>query len=162
MTPLAWAIENGFEEVSMLLIERGAEVNNEGDKFPLLIAIKKRNENIAKSLICKGAVVNVSDSSDGNTALHLAAKFNLSSVVQQLLESVENVLVKNQDGHTALDIARKQSLVSVPYFARYDLVKQVSDDNLEGIQWAIDKGGADVNTVDEVFLKVFSLSFSIL
>ena len=159
MTPLAWAIENGFEDVSMLLIERGADVNNEGDKFPLLIAIKKRNENIAKSLICKGAVVNVSDLSDGNTALHLAAKFNLSSIVQQLLESVENVLVKNQDGHTALDIARKQSLASVLCFARYDVVKQVSDGNLEGIQWAIDKGGTDVNTVDEVLSSFENFQF---
>ena len=161
MSPLAWAIENGFEDVSKLLIERGADVNGEGGEFPLLVAIKNGNENIAKCLILQGAIVNFSDLSDGNTALHLAAKLNMVSLVQQLLESVENVLAKNQDGHTALDIAKKQSVGSVPFFARFDIAKHVSDNNLEGVQWALEKGGADVNTVDEVLVPLYDFQISL-
>jgi ankyrin repeat protein len=149
---LTWSIENEFEDISTLLIERGAELNNHDGKSPLLIAIEKRYESIVKCLILRGVDINISESSGGNTALHLATKFNLCSVVQLLLESVENVFAKNHDGHTALDIAKKQSFDIVPHFARFDIIKQIVENNIESVLWNLDKG-ADVNAVDEVIFS---------
>ncbi|MGB4545415.1 MAG: ankyrin repeat domain-containing protein, partial [Smithellaceae bacterium] len=65
-----------------------------------------RMEDIAVELIRSGAAVNITDL-DGNTPLHLAARSSPDRVIRLLIKKGASPYLKNNEGKTALDIARE-------------------------------------------------------
>ncbi|WP_339046399.1 ankyrin repeat domain-containing protein [Candidatus Mesenet endosymbiont of Agriotes lineatus] len=85
-TPLCAAIEDGNIEVVRLLIEKGADVNAQGEcgNTPLHLAAKNGHTDVAQFLIGNGADVSAQDEY-GNTPLHLAAKNGHTDVARFLI-----------------------------------------------------------------------------
>ncbi|XP_049666804.1 ankyrin repeat domain-containing protein 22 isoform X3 [Accipiter gentilis] len=135
-TPLICACKQGNNRIVSYLLNRNADVNlRNKDRTCLHYAVRKRftfldyvliiilmpvmllgyllmvsktkqNENLIKMLLRAGANVNATDFS-GNTALHYACEMKNQAVIPLLLEAHADTSVKNQDGETPLDIARR-------------------------------------------------------
>jgi len=67
----------------------------------LLAAARTGYYRVAEALLIAGAQINIQDSDDGSTALHLAAKQGHEATVRLLLEKGANTKVKDHDGKTA-------------------------------------------------------------
>lgn len=94
--------------VATLLLEKGAKADAEdaNKKTPLHMAAKSCSPEVAKLLIGKKGNVNATDSS-GETPLHTAATWTFKvPVVEILVENGCNPDAKNDDGDTALQIAK--------------------------------------------------------
>ncbi|XP_069652673.1 ankyrin repeat domain-containing protein 22 isoform X3 [Haliaeetus albicilla] len=100
-TPLICACKQGNNRIVSYLLNRNADVNLRNK-----VSKTKQNENLIKMLLRAGADVNATDFS-GNTALHYACEMKNQAVIPLLLEAHTDTSVKNQDGETPLDIARR-------------------------------------------------------
>ncbi|XP_051472812.1 ankyrin repeat domain-containing protein 18A-like [Apus apus] len=74
--------------------------------YLLMVSKTKQNENLIKMLLRAGVNVNATDFS-GSTALHYACEMKNQAVIPLLLEAHADTSVKNQNGETPLDIARR-------------------------------------------------------
>ena len=72
--------------------------------YPIIFATKSGNVDSVVELISAGVNVNLADTNDGNTALHLANNFQ---VVKLLVDAEADVNAKNKNGDTPLHIAAK-------------------------------------------------------
>lgn len=102
--------ENDIYKVVELLIAAGANVNKpsgENSKIPLCIAASKRGSATLELLLKSGAAVNAVGDYEKNTALMNACAAGRWDNVELLLSKGADVLIKNQDGETALAIAQK-------------------------------------------------------
>ncbi|PSN41745.1 Serine/threonine-protein phosphatase 6 regulatory ankyrin repeat subunit B [Blattella germanica] len=93
-TPLHWAAARGHLDVTRLLIESGARLENRGGRKFLFTPLH----------MASGARVKALDRYR-DTALHWAAWFGHLPVVKLLVEKGAIVGAKNTDGHTAEDMA---------------------------------------------------------
>ncbi|KAF1656802.1 Ankyrin repeat domain-containing protein 22, partial [Eudyptes chrysocome] len=136
-TPLICACKQGNNRIVSYLLKRNADVSlrNKKDRTCLHYAVRKRftfldyvliiilmpvmligyllmvsktkqNENLIKMLLTAGVDVNATDFS-GSTALHYACEMKNQAVIPLLLEAHADTSVKNRDGETPLDIARR-------------------------------------------------------
>jgi uncharacterized protein len=106
-TVLAYAAGQGDLTTTLLLIERGADVNAQHDGVPVLIvAAAGGNPDIVRALLEKGADVNAK-SNNGFTAL-MAAVANSGNVdmVRELLAKGADVQARTNDGRTTLSFAK--------------------------------------------------------
>jgi serine/threonine-protein phosphatase 6 regulatory ankyrin repeat subunit B len=161
-TPLFYAVRYGYLNTLYLLLENGADVNiadNEG-LTPMMAMILRgdpsRSKLITAVLIQYGADPNRQDDK-GNTALHYAAKMNLSDTVSELIEKGASPDLKNNDGQTPLDLAQfqrtREELLNVsaypPQSAAASLDEKLYDavSNIDPIQAEqLLKIGANANT----------------
>ena len=103
-TPLILAAYFGHEEVASELLQRGADIHVKSKKLrrtALHIACAEGHLKCVQLLLDAGSRLNEPDNY-GNTPLHLSVK--QSQVVQWLIERGCNVLVKNKEGLTAMDL----------------------------------------------------------
>lgn len=103
-SPLSYALHQGHLEISLILIQAGADLSEKyGDlHLPLLIwAIEEKLDEVVNCLILRGIDVNTQDQ-QGLTALHLAVQNGKTSWVQLLLEHHADINVKNFQGNTPL------------------------------------------------------------
>lgn len=109
-TPLQTSMTYKHNEITILLIEKGANVNARVQSgqaegwTPLRMAAHNGDAHIAELLIKKGADLNTPDKS-GITPLHSAAYFGHINVIKVLLDNKANVNVRDMDGNTPLTIA---------------------------------------------------------
>ncbi|XP_043805836.1 putative E3 ubiquitin-protein ligase XBAT35 isoform X2 [Manihot esculenta] len=103
-------LNSGNVEAIKALCREGANLEwiDKDGKTPLIVACMDSGLfNVAKTLIEMGANVNAyRPGRHAGTPLHHAAKRGLKDTVVLLLSSGANALVRNDDCHTALDVAR--------------------------------------------------------
>ena len=111
-TPLLAAIHTRKPQIALLLIEKGAEVNDESGMTSgsnpnahytaLMQASEKGMADVVKALIDKGAEINTRNE-DGNSALLIATESNEGAeALPILLDKGADVTVTNNEGRTAL------------------------------------------------------------
>ena len=108
-SPLIDACEKDLTEMSILLIENGADVNFQESGqgwFPLMFAVSNNNDVIVRKILEKECNVNLADF-DGNTCLHLATSSDNEVLVKYLLDKNANKNVVNKDNESPLSIAKE-------------------------------------------------------
>ena len=119
-TPLHIAVERGYGDIAMFLVENGAEVNitDANGNTPLIFIIHKTGDlQITRRLLEKGAVVNAQNRT-GETALMYAAWRGHSDIVQLLLENHADAALKNRQGDTALTLAESKQHLEIVQMLR--------------------------------------------
>jgi len=101
------AVESASNNMIILLINSGANVNDKGDsdQTPLHIAAFRGDTQIVKTLIAKDAELNSRAYRLEETPLHLAAKKNHAEIVKLLLAYGANPDLTDFKGKTSLDVA---------------------------------------------------------
>jgi len=107
--PLHYAIIKENLDMVKLLIEKKADVNiaeEETGYSPLFLAASLEQIDTMKVLLAAGADVNLADYED-KTPLQFAASNGFGEVIKLLVDNKADVTLKNGDGETAEDIAKK-------------------------------------------------------
>lgn len=107
-TPLMLAAIKGNLELVKKLAERGADINREG-WTPLHYAASaglEHSVDIASYLLEHSAYIDAA-SPNGSTPLMLAAQYSSEAMVKLLIAEGADVSLRNQQGLTAVDFARK-------------------------------------------------------
>lgn len=113
VTPLLAAVKGGFENVTMFLLQHGANPNDVfiDDKLKphnlLMDAVVNLNVSLALLLIEKGANITYADE-DGVTIITQASYQGLTSIVGALLESGADPTLTNAEGINALIAAASE------------------------------------------------------
>lgn len=103
-TPLAEADTKGRYELSMYL-----KSNN---PLQQMILEGKKSQDIENSIDTYKDLINIPDA-DGNTALHLAAQYDLLNVSKALIMHGADISSRNRKGNTPFDEAQANSLYSL-------------------------------------------------
>jgi uncharacterized protein len=106
-TPLRVACRNGHVELVKYFLSKGSEVDSRGEDgaTPLEHAAGKGHLEIVTLLVESGADVNIQDR-EKDFPLGEAARHGFVDVVNYLLAKGADITLKNQDGHTAQELAR--------------------------------------------------------
>lgn len=91
------------------LVKEGADVNEFHPSFyftPLITAILGYQGEVVKWLLKNGAKVDAQNPTNGATALHVAVFLGDVAITQSLLNADADVLAKNYEGATSLDLAQ--------------------------------------------------------
>jgi len=104
-TPLMLAAIKGRLDWVQAMVKRGAAINQEG-WTPLHYACSGPDNGVAAWLISQGAEINAR-SPNGSTPLMLAAGYGALDLTPVLLKAGADVSLRNQQGMTAADFARK-------------------------------------------------------
>ncbi|NKB64148.1 MAG: hypothetical protein GKR95_19220 [Gammaproteobacteria bacterium] len=109
-TPLHIASLNGKEEIARILIQKGAEVNNENSNrnTPLMLASYGGNNAIVRLLIDNGARVDARNQ-DGNSSLLFAAWQGHLDVVATLISNGTDVNAVDHAKQSALFLASRHN-----------------------------------------------------
>jgi quinoprotein dehydrogenase-associated probable ABC transporter substrate-binding protein len=108
LTAIAIAVQNAKLKAAKVLLDAGADVNApvaKGGYTPLMLAAVSGSQELAGSLLERGAKVNATNSG-GVTALMIAAAGNRTNMVTLLLKSGADLNARSEDGRTALSIAQ--------------------------------------------------------
>ncbi|KAF3182043.1 hypothetical protein TWF225_006539 [Orbilia oligospora] len=127
--PLFLASKYGNEDIVSQLLDKGADVKDEGDDGSTALHYATGHEATMRVLIRKGADVDKPDHA-GFTALSYAAKLGAEGIVKLLLSEGADAEFKDNDGQTPLSLAAKEGYEVV---ARHLLTN-----------------GADINSKDAV------------
>ncbi len=106
-SPLMMAALRGHLEIAAALIKRDADVNKTG-WAPLHYAATNGHLAIMSLLLENHAYIDA-ESPNGSTPLMMAAQYGTAAAVKLLLDAGADPLLKNQQGLTAIDFARRVS-----------------------------------------------------
>jgi ankyrin repeat protein len=116
-TCLYIAADQGHDAMVELLLDKGAEVNEEVGKFGsvLQVAVHEGNLSTVKLLLDNGADINAKDQrhTDETTALHRACRVGDSEMVYLLLVYGADMTIENINGQTPLQLAIERSSYEV-------------------------------------------------
>jgi len=120
-SPLHWASQWGRHGIVRTLLESGARVDKrDANGFtPLLVAVGENRLRTVKLLLDQGADIHMKTHAVGNgQPIHLAAAWGYLPIVKLLLTRGADLEVKDEDGNTALDFAKRYRHVNVVRFLR--------------------------------------------
>ncbi|KAL6696840.1 ankyrin repeat-containing domain protein [Trichoderma pleuroticola] len=110
LSPLASAAKEGHEEISALLLRRGAKIETKSDYGPaisaLRVAVRADRVNVVKLLLAHKADLEIRGEG-GLTALHIAAISIQMSMVELLLSNGADIKSRTEEGLTALHLAAR-------------------------------------------------------
>jgi ankyrin repeat protein len=93
--------------IAVALLDAGASVNaSDENGLRPVHAATRAGRNALRLLVERGADVNVRTMTDGNTPLHFAVDYENVAGVELLLSSGADRTITNNDGLTALDVAK--------------------------------------------------------
>lgn len=125
--PIYWAIEKQWrlDAVEPLIISGGADLNFRLPDGSSLLhhAVSRSTPDVVKALLKVGFDVNLQDNK-GETPLHLAAWNQVN--LQVLLDANPDTTIKNNNGLTALDLAKRYAKM---YVYMEPAVKMIEDYN---------------------------------
>lgn len=104
-SPLMLAAIKGQQDIVTKLIERDADINKPG-WTPLHYAATNGHVEIMKQLLDKDAFINA-QSPNGTTPLMMASMYGSVAAVKLLLDEGADPLMKNEQGMTAADFAKR-------------------------------------------------------
>ncbi|WAQ97907.1 Y045-like protein [Mya arenaria] len=114
-TPLQYAISLGNESLSLLLIEKGADIqklHHKTDGCPFEGAIKKKLPKVIQALLEKGVDPN-KVLSNGSPALFTALEKENKHIMKVLINEKANVNILNKNGESALFLASRDGLSDI-------------------------------------------------
>lgn len=121
-TPLMMAALKGHTDMAKRIIKRGGDVNKTG-WTPLHYAATGGHLEIMKLLLAEHAYIDA-ESPNKSTPLMLAAMYGTLEAVDLLLEEGADLVVKNDQGMTAIDFAqqaeRKDVVLAIENAKRWD------------------------------------------
>ena len=150
-----WRIVQYVLEKEQDSIDVDQDINvKDGVVFPLLLACRSGNDDMAKRFISLGAKINKKDST-GTTALMAASQGGHKDVVRVLLECAADINIENEAGQTALMFACSHGHVEIvelflnPPTNKDDDVQEVVVDKanksgMTALMLAVCKGHAEV------------------
>ena len=100
LTPLMRCASQGLKEMMVILLSRGANINQKTTLFgftALMYAVKSRHAHLALVLVKSGADVNAEDVK-GRTALHYATIYERTEIIQMLLDNGASTDVQDKNG----------------------------------------------------------------
>lgn len=105
---IEWPAPEGREQMILLLVNRGADVNAKNclGETPLMWAANRGHEKVVRLLLNRGADVNAMNTM-GETPLMWAAKGGSRNIAELLLHRGADARSMNRSGLTALAIAQK-------------------------------------------------------
>lgn len=108
-TALMMATINRHEKVVVDLLQHGAEINRQriNGCTALMMAAHTGSRRIVHLLLQHGANANHQNARSGDTALMLATDYNHPTVVARLLRAGASLKLRNEQGETALQIAKR-------------------------------------------------------
>uniref|UniRef100_A0A672ZJP2 Kinase D-interacting substrate of 220 kDa B n=1 Tax=Sphaeramia orbicularis TaxID=375764 RepID=A0A672ZJP2_9TELE len=144
-TPLIWAARKGHFDCVMHLLEKGADVDQEGanSMTALIVAVKGGYTEVVKELLKRNPNVNMTDK-DGNTALMIAAKEGYTEIVQDLLDAGTYVNIPDRSGDTVLIGAVRGGHVEIvrALLHKYADIDIRGQESKTALYWAVEKGNA--------------------
>lgn len=103
--PLTIASYSGNLEIATLLAKHVENIDlNSNVGTPLMAAVYKNNNDIAKMLLDLGADANIADTK-GTTALHYAIMFKNIDLIKVLIDNGADIKLKDNKGLSPLDLA---------------------------------------------------------
>jgi ankyrin repeat protein len=104
---LYWACMEGLVSVIRRLVDMGADINQQDNDgiTPLIWACESGKEAMAHLLLEFGADVNRGEDEDGRSALHLASRRGLVSVIRRLVDMGADINQLDNNGTTPLVFA---------------------------------------------------------
>ncbi|KAM4014847.1 B-cell lymphoma 3 protein [Anomaloglossus baeobatrachus] len=115
MTALHVAIRSERRDITVCLLEHGADVNAvdlKSGQTPLIQAVESGSEELVLLLLQKGAEVNGSTYA-GSTALHVASGRGLHEITRLLLRSGADSSIKNCHNDTAMTVAKDKKIADI-------------------------------------------------
>ena len=112
-----WNMDNKYKIADDILSNMKKKFNiniNEYDRTTgntlLMVSVIKQYKNFIKLFLDNGADINLKNLKDGNTALHYAALIKNKEIIELLLKYDKcNLLLKNNNNETSIDIANKNN-----------------------------------------------------
>jgi ankyrin repeat protein len=110
---LMWTVEKGHLQLTQVLLDKGAEVNDEDrvGRTALITAAEKGHTEIAQALLDRDAKVD--RVVDGKTALIWAAHNGHTKIAQALVDKAADMNVKDGDGWSALKWATNKGHMEI-------------------------------------------------
>lgn len=115
MTALHVAVRSGRKDITLCLLEHGADVNAvdlKSGQSPLIQAVEGGSEELVSLLLQRGSEVNGLTYA-GNTALHVASGRGLAEITRLLLRSGADGSIKNCHNDTAMTVAKDRQIVDI-------------------------------------------------
>ncbi|KAL2839839.1 ankyrin repeat-containing domain protein [Aspergillus pseudoustus] len=113
--PLPTALKGGFDDIALLLAERGAELNTPYDcslYTPLMLAIRNHNSRLVDMILQSGPDLE-GGGSDRCTPLLVAALNGRAELIRTLIKRGANIHRQDSYGRAALNIASERGWVDV-------------------------------------------------
>ena len=112
LTPLQAACYQGYRNIAVLLLDKGADVNAQmnGGFSPLYMAVQNKHNDVVELLLSQaGILVDLQIGSKGYSPLHLAALVGDIDMIKLLVEQGQaSTSLKTTDGETPLQIAERK------------------------------------------------------
>lgn len=127
--PLIISIENNNLSIVRKLLEKGANIEAQyNGKIPFIIAIENNRYSIIKEFLNYDVDPNVIDINSGDSALYIAVKSRMTSIVELLLNRGANLLFRNIDiskngGKTIFKYIIDNDLTEIMNLRKFDHLK---------------------------------------